>query len=62
MYIVQIDLTIPQVQFLVINIVQMGCLTKHDQVVNYIPLHFKEIQISFYSNCTSPIRFVNLYV
>jgi hypothetical protein len=48
MCIVQIDLRLPHILLLLINIVQMHCLTKHDQVVSYIPLHFDEIQHSFY--------------
>jgi hypothetical protein len=33
----------------VVHVVQMHCLTKHDEVVSYMPWHFDEIQHSFYS-------------
>jgi hypothetical protein len=47
MCIVQIDLSLPHILLLLIDIVQMHCLTKHDHCI-YIPLHFDEIQHSFY--------------
>ncbi len=49
MCIAQIDLSLSHLQLLLIGVVQMHCLTKHDEVVSYVPLHFDEIQCSFYS-------------
>jgi hypothetical protein len=59
MFIIQIVLNILHIQFLLINIVQMGCLIKHE-IVNYTTLYFNTIQI--YSSCMWSIRFVNLYI
>lgn len=50
MFIIQIVLNIPHIQFLLINIVQMGCLINHEKVVKYTSLYliqFKVIQVVY---------------